>query len=246
MIPKNHPRYESLILREKIKIAYKEGYLADSGMIAHGRGETFDYLIGEKTIESAYKAIEISIATLILAKNPVISVNGNAVAIAIDEIIELSKVLNCKIELNLFYRTKKRVEIIEKIFKSKGINILGANDNDLLFINGINSPRATADKNGIYDADVVLVSLEDGDRAEILVNSGKKVIAIDLNPLSRTAKMANITIVDNIIRAIPTMKEIAIDLKNKDKNYLKKIINDFSNEENLKKSLKAIKSNMNQ
>ena len=58
MIPKTHPRYKSLLLRDKVKNAFKEGYLADSGMIAHGRGETFDYLIGEKTTETAKKACE--------------------------------------------------------------------------------------------------------------------------------------------------------------------------------------------
>ncbi len=49
MIPKSHPRYESLVLRDKIVKAQKEGYLAESAMIAHGRGEAFDYLLGEKT-----------------------------------------------------------------------------------------------------------------------------------------------------------------------------------------------------
>lgn len=48
MIPKSHPRYESLVLRDKIVKAQKEGYLAESAMIAHGRGEAFDYLLGEK------------------------------------------------------------------------------------------------------------------------------------------------------------------------------------------------------
>ena len=47
MIPKSHPRYESLVLRDKIVKASEKGYLADSAMIAHGRGEAFDYLIGE-------------------------------------------------------------------------------------------------------------------------------------------------------------------------------------------------------
>ena len=49
MLSKAHPRYESLVLRDKIVKASKEGYLADSAMIAHGRGEAFDYLLGEKT-----------------------------------------------------------------------------------------------------------------------------------------------------------------------------------------------------
>ena len=241
MIPKSHPRYESLILREKIKKAHDEGYLADSGMIAHGRGESFDYLIGEKTIATAYEAIETAVATFILAKNPVISVNGNSVALAIDDIINLAKVLNGKIEINLFYRTEKRVNMIKNLFKEKEVHVLGSDEDELLFIGEVESPRATADKNGIYSADLVLVSLEDGDRTEVLVNSGKQVIAIDLNPLSRTSQMANITIVDNIVRVIPLMIQIAKEFKKKDNNYLKKIIANFSNEKNLKESLKHIK-----
>lgn len=246
MIPKTHPRYNSLILREKIKNAYKKGYLAESGMIAHGRGETFDYLLGEKTIATAKRAIEASVASLLLAKNPVISVNGNSVALAIDEIIDLSNVLGAKIEINLFYRTKERVKIIKRLFNDKKIDVLGGNDDELLSIDKIKSPRATASKKGIYSADVVLVSLEDGDRTEILVNNGKKVIAIDLNPLSRTSQMADITIVDNITRTIPFMIKIANEYKKKDKKYLNNIINKFSNEKNLKKSLKAIELNKNE
>ena len=241
MIPKNHPRYESLILREKIKKAHEEGYLADSGMIAHGRGEAFDYLIGEKTIAIAHEATKVAVATLILAKNPVISVNGNSIALAMDDIVDLANVLKGKIEINLFYRTKKRVEIIKNLFKEKNIHVLGSDDDKLLFIDGIDSPRATASKEGIYSSDVVLVSLEDGDRTEILVNSGKIVIAIDLNPLSRTAQMADITIVDNIIRTIPLMIKIASEFKEKDEKFLKRIIANFSNEDNLKKSLEYIK-----
>ncbi|MBZ9570890.1 phosphopantothenate/pantothenate synthetase [Methanobrevibacter sp. TMH8] len=241
MIPKNHPRYESLVLREKIKNAYKEGYLADSGMIAHGRGETFDYLIGEKTNENSIEAIKASVATLLLAKNPVISVNGNSTALAIKEIIELANVTNSKIEINLFYRTKERVKIIAELYKKNGYDgILGTDDEKLKYIDNIDSPRATASEEGIYSGDVILVSLEDGDRAEVLVNSDKKIIAIDLNPLSRTAKIANISIIDNIVRAIPLMIEFTKKLKSKDENYLKNIINNFSNEKNLEKSFDNI------
>ncbi|MCL2687445.1 MAG: phosphopantothenate/pantothenate synthetase [Methanobrevibacter sp.] len=241
MIPKNHPRYESLILREKIKKAHKEGYLAESGMIAHGRGEAFDYLLGEKTIETAYKSIEVGVACLLLAKKSVISVNGNNTALAIENIIELANITNSKIEINLFYRTAKRVSIIKDLFKKYGYyNILGTDDEKLKYINSIDSPRATASEKGIYSADVVLVSLEDGDRTEILTKSGKKVIAIDLNPLSRTAQTADITIVDNIVRAIPLMIDLAKKYKLKSDDCLKNLVNDFSNEDNLKSSLKSI------
>jgi 4-phosphopantoate--beta-alanine ligase len=244
MIPKNHPRYKALILREKIKKAYKEGYLAESGMIAHGRGEAFDYLIGEKTSINSKKAIEVSVAKLISAENPVLSVNGNTVALVIDEIIELAKIINAKIEINLFYRTEKRVKIISEIIKSKGYEkVLGTNEDDLIYIDGIESPRATASKEGIYSADVILVPLEDGDRGEILINSGKDIIAIDLNPLSRTSKFATITIVDNITRVIPLMIKIAKEYKNFEDSKLKEIIANFSNKENLKDSLKLIDLN---
>ena len=229
MIPKTHPRYKSLLLRDKVKNAFKEGYLADSGMIAHGRGETFDYLIGEKTTETAKKACEAAVATIF-----------------IDEIIELAKATDSKIEINLFYRTPERVEIITRMFKERGWeDILGTNDEELAYIDNLNSPRATASKEGSYIADVMLVPLEDGDRAEVLVQNGKKIICIDLNPLSRTAKMSTISIVDNIVRAVPLMTEIANEFKESgkadDKEFLENIINNFSNEQNLKDSLAAIK-----
>ena len=46
---KSHPRYDSLLRRHNLEVAAAKGMLADSALIAHGRGETFDYLLGEKT-----------------------------------------------------------------------------------------------------------------------------------------------------------------------------------------------------
>ncbi len=241
MIPENHPRYQSLVLRDKIVKAYKNGILADSGMIAHGRGEAFDYLIGEVTSAPAKAAIRTAAAALLLGDNPVLSVNGNTAALAAEEMVELSRVLGAKIEINLFYRTKKRVENVEKVLKNAGASqVYGTDSDNLKYIEGIESPRATASAKGIFEADVVLVPLEDGDRAEILVNSGKTVITIDLNPLSRTSKKSSITIVDNIVRAIPLLKEEILSLKEKDINSLKNILKSFDNEKNLKESLKII------
>lgn len=241
MIPKNHPRYQSLVLRDKIVKAHKNGILADSGMIAHGRGEAFDYLIGEVTSAPAKEAIRTAAAALLLADNPVLSVNGNTAALAAEEIVELSRFLEAKIEINLFYRTPKRVENVEKVLKKAGASqIYGTDSDNLKYIEGIESPRATASAEGIFKADVILVPLEDGDRAEILVNSGKTVITVDLNPLSRTSKKSSITIVDNIVRAIPLIKEEVLSLKEKDINSLKNILKSFNNEKNLKESLKII------
>ena len=242
MIPKSHPRYESLLLREKMVKASKEGYLADSALIAHGRGEAFDYLIGEKTTYPAKRAMYVAVAAMLLSDNPVISVNGNATALACDEIIELANSIGAKIEINLFYRTDERVKIITELYKNHGFdNILGSLDDDIEYLQDIKNQRATASKTGIYSADTVLIPLEDGDRAEILKKSGKRIITIDLNPLSRTSKMSNISIMDNIVRAIPFMTKIAEDLKTQDKQMLKEMIYDFDNEENLKESLEQIR-----
>lgn len=89
-------------------------------------------------------------------------------------------------------------------------------------------------------ADVVLVPLEDGDRTEALVKMGKMVIAVDLNPLSRTAQKASITIVDNIVRTAPKLVEIAKELKQGDKKKCKKILANFNNKKNLSETLTLI------
>jgi len=78
-------------------------------MIAHGRGEAFDYLLGEKTSDSAKLAIKEVAARLIAAKKPVISVNGNTVVLAGKNIIRVAAVLNCPIEVNIYYRTEDRM-----------------------------------------------------------------------------------------------------------------------------------------
>lgn len=247
-IPKGHPRYESLIQREKIKKAYNEGILADSGMIAHGRGETFDYLLGEKTTETGKIATKIGAQLLLNEKNSLISINGNVTALVANEIIELAYLTESKIEINLFYRTPQRVanielKLMENDFVKKGlVEVLGKNNEDLKYIDGIKSPRATASENGIYNADLVLVSLEDGDRCEVLKESGKFIIAIDLNPLSRTAQMADLTIIDNIVRSIPLLIKEVINIKENNKYIDDNIIKKFSNKKNLKESLNIIRN----
>ena len=241
MIHKDHPRYESLKIRAKVVDAYKRGILADSGLIAHGRGEAFDYLLGEKTNANAKKAIKAAAAALLLAKKPVISVNGNTTALVPHEIVELADYLNARIEINLFYRTKERVEIIEEVLKDAGArNILGTNHEEKVLIEGLEGPRASSSREVIDFADTVLIPLEDGDRAEALVKLGKLLITIDLNPLSRTAKTATITIVDNIMRAIPNLIDAINELENTDQSTLHHIVNSFNNQENIIETLKKI------
>ncbi len=69
------------------------------------------------------------------------------------------------------------------------------------------------------------------------------MIAIDLNPLSRTAQKATITIVDNVVRAMPKLVEKAKRWKHK-KEQCRRILLDFDNKKNLADSLKLIEENL--
>jgi 4-phosphopantoate--beta-alanine ligase len=233
-IPNNHPRYLSLIIREKISDALKKGLVHETGLIAHGRGEAFDYLLGEKTISYAFDSAKVAAAYLLKARNPVISINGNVVALAAKECISLANSIPAKLEVNLFHRTDERVlKIIDELISNGAKKVYGKKVNAKIPF--LDHDRALCEKDGIFSSDVVLVSLEDGDRCEALVNMGKIVIAIDLNPLSRTAKKATVTIVDNVIRAIPNINEWFNKLKLKNKNFLENIIKNWDNKEMLKK-----------
>ncbi|MEM1623317.1 MAG: 4-phosphopantoate--beta-alanine ligase [Sulfolobales archaeon] len=228
-IPRTHPRYQSLVIREKLVEGFEKGLVVPQGLIAHGRGECFDYIIGEKTIEPALKAMRAAAAALLLAKHPVISVNGNVAALVPGEVVRLAKASNAKIEVNLFYRTEERVKKIAETLKLHGAEeVLGVEDATAT-IPELFSERRRVSPRGIYVADVVLVALEDGDRTEALRKMGKTVIAIDLNPLSRTSLAASITIVDNVVRALPRLAEFVEEMKNKPRSYLEEVLKGYSN-----------------
>ena len=220
----------------------EEGIVAPTGLIAHGRGEAFDYLLGERTTDNGRRAEMVAVATLLNGNRPVISVNGNTAALCAKDVVELAEAVKARIEVNLFHRTEERVQKVCAFMEEAGAKeALGRNADALL--PGISSDRARCTKEGIYSADVVLVPLEDGDRAEALVKFGKKVIAIDLNPLSRTAKAAHVTIVDEVTRALPAMTAMVPELRrNGDKRLA--LINAFDNQQNLHEAMEIMRANL--
>jgi 4-phosphopantoate--beta-alanine ligase len=218
--------------------AFDSGLVAKEGLMAHGRGEAFDYLIGERTSKAAKKAIKAAAAMLLLAEQPVISVNGNIAGLCPREIVELSKATGAKIEINLFYASKKRKQGILKALRKNGARtVLGMDEKNSKKLSGLDSARRIVDKNGIYAADVVVVPLEDGDRTLALKKAGKKVITFDLNPLSRTAQTADIAIVDNVVRGIRELIHTCKKTKNPTDIP-------FDNKENLSHSIIEIKKNL--
>ncbi len=237
LIPKSHQRAKSLYIREKLVAGFDNGLVAKEGLMAHGRGETFDYLLGEKTSKYAQKAISAAASLLVSASYPVISVNGNVAALCPKEIVKLARTVNAKIEVNLFYANEKRKKNIVNVLRKAGAKeVLGINPKSSRRISGLDSARRIVDSGGIYKADVVVVPLEDGDRTIALKKAGKKVITFDLNPLSRTAKTADITIVDNVVRAI---NKLILECK---KSKIRKI--PYNNKKNLAGTVLEIKKNL--
>jgi len=238
-VPETHPRYQSLKFRHKIIDGMKNLVVAEAGLIAHGRGECFDYILGEKTTKTAKYAIRAAVAALLIAEKPVISVNGNVAALVPNELVTLSKLLNIPLEINLFYYKEGRIKAIKDVLNKAGAtDIKGINEEKMIELEGLESNRRKVEF--IAKADVVMVPLEDGDRTEALKKLNKKVIAVDLNPLSRTALWADITIVDNIIRVIPEMIEISNQLKKLNDSELNDILNNFDNKLNIQNTLDLI------
>jgi Uncharacterized protein conserved in archaea len=226
--------------REILVDGFRRGLVAFEGLIAHGRGEAFDYLIGEQTTRMAQAAIKAAAALLLLSERPVISVNGNLAALCPKEVVSLARHTGAAIEVNLFYRTSEREHAIKAELEKQGATVvLGVGVRASATIPELQSERRRVDPDGIYSADTVFVPLEDGDRTEALVRMGKKVITVDLNPMSRTAMAAHITIVDNITRAMPAIVESAMSQKNS--RTLRKTLDAFDNAKNIADSLRIIR-----
>jgi 4-phosphopantoate--beta-alanine ligase len=239
-VPEDHPRAASLRIRESLEKGFEAGIVATAGLFAHGRGEAFDYLIGEQTTNFAKEAIEAAAAFFLLAKQPVISVNGNVAALTPEDLVNLSKVTSAPLEVNLFYRTKKREQLIaEKLIQHGAGKILGVGT-EVAEIEELSHKRRFVDPEGILVADLVFVPLEDGDRTEALVRMEKTVITVDLNPLSRTSQAATVSIVDNVVRVLPLLVEKIESLKQASEKTLQGMIAEFSNHRNLQESYKCI------
>ncbi len=242
-IPVSHPRYKSLLLRHELVDGFKGGLVTDSGLIAHGRGEAFDYLLGETTRDFAQEAIAVTSALLLRAEYPVFSINGNTAAIAGVELIELAKTLTgLTLEVNLFYHSEQRSKMIADHLKSLGAQRVVESAVNPVILPGIESARRKMNPEGMAQADLVIVAIEDGDRCEALVNAGYQVVSVDLNPMSRSAQAPQITIVDELTRAL---RALVVQLKNDEKvsvNDLTARIGRYDNKSILNQAISAVRN----
>ncbi len=245
-IPKDHPRYQSLMMRQRIIDGVKRGVATEAALVAHGRGEAFDYLLGERTHEFGWEAIRAASAMLLTAKHPMFSVNGNVVSLAGLEVIELNRENpEIGIEINIFHFTPERIKTISVYLRELGATrFLEAVTEGSVLLGDIGSNRRYMNPEGIAKADVVLVPLEDGDRCEALVASGRKVITVDLNPLSRTARTAQITIVDELSRVMQNLREQLKQDRMLPAEELSRRIASFDNRAVLQSAEKAIREGL--
>ncbi len=218
----------------------ERGITSVHGLIAHGRGEAFDYLIGERTQSFAKEAIHASAAMLLLAKEPVISVNGNTAALVPHNLVELGKILNAPLEVNIFHASVSREQVIQRhLLKNGAVEVLMPTKE--VQLSYIDSNRKFVHPDGIFKADVVFVPLEDGDRCEALRKMGKEVVTVDLNPMSRTAKKASVTIVDNVVRVLPALIQEIQTLRKSAPPVLQEIVSGYRNESVLDSALEWIR-----
>lgn len=205
----------------------------ETGLVAHGRAEAFDYLLGEQTTPPAIAAIEAAARAFVAAKHPVVCVNGNVVALAAPDAARLAKEAGARVEVNLFHRTPERVARLVEVMEQAGATQVLGRAPDAR-IEGLESDRALCTKEGIGQADLVFVPLEDGDRCEALVAAGKVVVTVELNPLTRTAKRAQITIVDELTRALPLLRQAVKQVRETGtKRDLAAVVQDWDNRKHL-------------
>ncbi|APW98062.1 hypothetical protein CHINAEXTREME_09815 [Halobiforma lacisalsi AJ5] len=242
-IPEDHPRYQDLLTRHRIEEGVEKGITHLQGMHAEGRGSAFDYLLGEETIPTADEAERAAAAHLLLADRPVLSINGNVAALVPGEMVDLAEAVDADLEVNLFNRTPERMEAIADHLRDHGAEDVKGLEADARIPN-LDHQRAKVDEEGIYAADVVLVPLEDGDRAEALEEMGKTEIVVDLNPLSRSPQVADVPIVDNIIRAIPNVTAHARDLADADEDRLWEIVEEFDPDHALEAAEERIRNGL--
>ncbi len=227
------------MVRERLADAVEKGLVNPTGLISHGRGEAFDYLMGEKTLPPSLEAEKVAAAYLLKAKKPLVCVNGNAAALDAENLIALSETIPAPLEINIFHRTEERMELLIKYMESQGCKeVLGRIPEER--IPGLNHDRALCTKT-LFDCDTIIVPIEDGDRAEALVKMGKVVISIDINPISRTSKTATVPVSDELSRALKNIIRFVEELRGNDAE-IDRIIESYDSNRNRKELLQEISS----
>ena len=168
------------------------------------------------------------VLTCLRATHPVLSVNGNAAALVPEDLVSLSEIASAPLEVNIFHTSSDRERSIARYLQAHGATTVLLPDG-VAALEGIDSNRRFVHPDGILQADVIFVPLEDGDRCQALRRLGREVLTVDLNPLSRTARAATVTIVDNVSRALPELLQQVRRLRGESPDVWERIVTGFDN-----------------
>ena len=143
-------------------------------------------------------------------------------------------------EVNIFHSSGDRELAIERHMREAGAEevLMPTTEAQLDYIE---SNRRFVHPEGILRADVVFVPLEDGDRCQALRRMGKEVVTVDLNPLSRTAQTASITIVDNVARAMPALIDAVRSLESEPDAAARQTLSEYRNDGTLGEAVECLR-----
>jgi len=206
MIPKDHPRYKSLVTREHLAECARTGIVSLEGLTSHGRGEAFDYLLGEKTSESALLAGKDCGGPAPHRKTP-------------GALRERQHRGACGTRNRASPEGKRGARRGQPLPPDTRTGTADRDGSSAMPVRTVFSGRSRSAssrspttgpfcrREGCLLPMSCLSRSKTATAARCSVGMGKKVIAIDLNPLSRTAKTATLTVVDEVTRALPEIAQ---------------------------------------
>jgi len=237
-IPVSHPRYKSIIVREKLVKAYTNNLLNDEDLIDFGKEEAVDYFLGEKTTKMAYKSYILSISSSILAKKPALVLDNISCILAEDTIGKFAKPTA---PVSPFIDTcHDRVKKIRFFWGDRLLIGFNKNNFDERLLNRINIPYfeyATIDD--LLDLGIDLLFYHKRDRHLERLKNTKKIY-FGLNLFSKDYSYADIIVFDNITRFFTNLENLYFRLIKKDKEMISKMITRYNNVCFLKEYIKEM------
>lgn len=238
-IPISHPRYRSIIVREKLVNAYNNNILNDEDLIDFGKEEAVDYFLGEKTTKMAYISYIISIMDMFLAKKPALILDNISFILAEDTIRKSVK------DAFFVYPSidgrEDRADNIHPFFGDRLLIVINEKSFNEILLKRIGLPyfkySSTED---IDDLGIDLLFYHKMDNRQLDGLKNVKKVYFGLNLFSNCYYCSDLVILDNINRFFTNIERLYFKLIKNDKERLNKLVVKFGNVDFLKEYVKEM------
>lgn len=241
-IPVSHPRYRSIIVREKLVRAYNDNLLKDEDLIDFGKEEAVDYFLGEKTTKIAYISYIIAIRDMFFAKKPALILDNISFILAgetlrkstKDTFIMHSSTEGCNNNIentHPFWGGKLLIGVNKKSFNEKLLRRL-----DIPYFEYSNTED-------ILDKGIDVLYYHKIERQFKELDNVKKIY-FGLNLFSDCYYWSDLIILDNINRFFTNIEKLYFRLIKKDKERFNKLVERYSNIDFLKEYIKEMIANI--